>query len=46
LIPTDVQRDLATLVGTVVTEVQGGHGCQWEFPDDFEAAVVGFLLTL
>ena len=25
------------------TEVRGGHGCLWEYPDDFNAAVLRFL---
>ncbi|MGN6743490.1 MAG: alpha/beta fold hydrolase [Amnibacterium sp.] len=44
LIPTRLSQDLAELVpGAEWRTVQGGHGCVWEHPDDFNAAFVSFL---
>ncbi|KAK5132775.1 hypothetical protein LTR08_008660 [Meristemomyces frigidus] len=44
LIPVVLSRELAELCegGRFVT-VKGGHGCMWEFPEEFNKALVGFL---
>lgn len=44
LIPTEQSRQLHTLIpGSTWRTTRGGHGCIWEFPDEFNAAFVDFL---
>ncbi|HEV7623502.1 MAG TPA: alpha/beta fold hydrolase [Amnibacterium sp.] len=44
LIPTALSHDLHGLVpGAEWRTVAGGHGCLWEYPDDFNAAFLAFL---
>ncbi|KAK3059201.1 hypothetical protein LTR09_000767 [Extremus antarcticus] len=44
LIPVILSRELAEKVeGSQWVTVKGGHACMWEFPDDFNKAVINFL---
>ena len=44
LIPTSSSHELHKLIpGSQWKTVKGGHACLWEFPDDFNGAVVDFL---
>ncbi|KAF2716598.1 alpha/beta-hydrolase [Polychaeton citri CBS 116435] len=44
LIPVALQRELADeLVGAGVVATKGGHGCQWEFPNETNASILGML---
>ncbi|MDR2566182.1 MAG: alpha/beta hydrolase [Bifidobacteriaceae bacterium] len=45
LIPTRLSKELSDLIpGSVFRTTKGGHGCCWEYPDEFNAAFIGFLL--
>ena len=44
LIPTYLSRELANLTpGSVYHETKGGHGCVWEYPDDFNQSFLAFI---
>ncbi|NEM89955.1 alpha/beta fold hydrolase [Galbitalea soli] len=44
LIPTALSHDLHELIpGSEWRTTPGGHGCIWEYPDEFNSAFVGFL---
>ena len=44
LIPTRSSRELhGLIVGSEWRTVKGGHGCSWEFPEEFNEAFVEFL---
>ncbi|KAK4545664.1 hypothetical protein LTR36_002617 [Oleoguttula mirabilis] len=44
LIPVMLSRELAEKIeGSQFVTVKGGHGCMWEFPNDFNKAYIGFL---
>ncbi|KAK5174378.1 uncharacterized protein LTR77_001458 [Saxophila tyrrhenica] len=44
LIPVVLSRELAEKVeGAEWATVKGGHACLWEFPDDFNKAIINFL---
>jgi len=44
LIPVQLSRELAERIeGSRFITTKGGHACIWEFPDDFNKAIVGFL---
>lgn len=44
LIPTSSSHELHKLIpGSQWKTVKGGHACLWEFPDDFNRAIVEFL---
>ncbi|MGI8576597.1 MAG: alpha/beta fold hydrolase [Nocardioidaceae bacterium] len=44
LIPIELSRELHQLIpGSDWRTTQGGHGCLWEHPDDFNAAFIEFL---
>jgi 3-oxoadipate enol-lactonase len=45
LIPTRLSHELHELIpGSEWRTTRGGHGCIWEYPDEFNSAFVGFLL--
>jgi len=44
LIPVILSRELAEKIeSSQFITVKGGHGCMWEFPNDFNEAVIRFL---
>ena len=44
LIPVVLSKDLQSLVkGSAWKTGKGGHGCMWEFPDDFNKIYLSFL---
>ncbi|EMC93539.1 hypothetical protein BAUCODRAFT_244889 [Baudoinia panamericana UAMH 10762] len=44
LIPVQLSRELAEKIeGCQFLTTKGGHGCCWEFPDDFNKTVLSFL---
>lgn len=44
LIPTALSHDLHELIpGSSWSTTPGGHGCMWEYPDEFNSAFIGFL---
>jgi 3-oxoadipate enol-lactonase len=44
LIPVVLTRELAERIeGCQFVTVKGGHGCMWEFPEEFNKAVIEFL---
>lgn len=44
LIPTALSHDLHELIpGSRWQTTPGGHGCMWEYPDEFNSAFIGFL---
>jgi 3-oxoadipate enol-lactonase len=44
LIPTRLSGELAELIpGSTFRTTRGGHGCLWEYPDEFNSEFVGFL---
>jgi 3-oxoadipate enol-lactonase len=46
LIPVTLSRELHEAVaGSQWRTTKGGHGCMWEYPDEFNAAFVDFLRT-
>ncbi|TKA31702.1 hypothetical protein B0A50_01780 [Salinomyces thailandicus] len=43
LIPVGLSQELSEMVGGRFVTVEGGHGCLWEFADDFNQTVLDFL---
>jgi pimeloyl-ACP methyl ester carboxylesterase len=44
LIPTRLSQELSELIpGSTFRTTKGGHGCLWEYPDEFNSEFVGFL---
>jgi 3-oxoadipate enol-lactonase len=45
LIPTQLSRELSDLIpGAIFRTTPGGHGCCWEYPDEFNSVFIDFLL--
>lgn len=46
LIPVQLSKELqSSIKGAVWKTSRGGHGCMWEFPDEFNEIMVRFLNT-
>jgi pimeloyl-ACP methyl ester carboxylesterase len=44
LIPTYLSKELAKLTpGSAYRETKGGHGCVWEYPDEFNQTFLSFI---